>query len=110
METRRCRQVILTLAFSLLVLCVTNQFGGFVTEELGKLILLLIIAALILFVVNRSSALRRLLAVRLVDLAGFLFALIPYRGFIRRIASLAVVANVLVLPFRFQRPPPILSL
>jgi hypothetical protein len=110
MEMHRCRQVILTLAFSLLVLCVTNQFGGFVTEELGKLILLLIIAALILFIVNRSSALRRLLAVCLVDLAGLPFTLILYCGFIRRTTSLAVVANVLVLPFRFQRPPPILSL
>lgn len=108
MEARRYRHVIHTLAFSLLVVCLTNQFGALAMDELGKLIAFLILAGLILFVINRSSALRRIIASGLIGFASILRALVTWHTFIRRTSTVSSVPNV-SLPFRFQRPPPIFS-
>jgi len=102
----RYRQVIYTLAFSLFVLCVTHQCGGLVIDELGKLIAFLIFAGLILFVVSRSSVWRRAITSSFIRFVHFRCNPIFCSGFIGRSQAVVVASNTLVLPFRFQLPPP----
>ena len=108
MRTHRYRQVIHTLAFSFLVLCVTNQFGGLVMGELGKLIAFLILTGLIFFIINRSSALWQVIAFGLARVAGLVCAFLPPLKLIRHLLPVAASLNELALPSRYQRPPPIL--
>lgn len=108
MQTRRYRQMLHTLAFSFLVLCVTNQFGGVVMGELGRLIAFLVLAGLIFFIINRSSALWRMIAFGLAGFAGLVCAFIPPLRLTRQLLPVASTLNELTLPCRFQRPPPIL--
>jgi len=108
-KSHRYGQVIHTLAFSLFVLCITHQCGGLVIDELGKLIAFLIFAGLILFVVSRSSVWRKAIASSSISFVRFFCTPTFRRRFIRRSHAVVVASNTLVLPFRFQLPPPFLA-
>jgi hypothetical protein len=110
MEENRYRQVLFTLAFTLFVLCITNQGGRLISDGLWKSLAFLAFAALILFVVHYAPPLYRIAKTRPINLSRLLGAFTRYRECIRPKATAFSISETLTLPFRFQRPPPILSL
>lgn len=109
MDARRCRQVIVTVAFSLFVVCATNQVAGLVTHEIFALLWLLLFTGLILFVVHHRSTLSNIVGVCIRELAGFLSPA-EWRGPTKLTLIICVPCNAFVRCFRFQLPPPILFL
>jgi len=110
MDARRCRQVIVTVAFSLFVVCATNQFAGLVTHNIFALLSLLVFTGLILFVVHHRSTLWSIVGVSLRELAGFLSISAVCSGPVKPTLAVCVPRNAFVRCFRFQLPPPILFL
>jgi F0F1-type ATP synthase assembly protein I len=84
MEKHHYRHVLLTLAFSLLMIFATNQSAGLIYGGLEKCLTFLAFAA-------------------------FIFVVVQHIG-VHSTATTFVIAETLTLPSRFQRPPPILSL
>jgi hypothetical protein len=110
MDALRCRQVIVTVAFSLFVVCATNQVAGLVTHNIFALLSLLVFTGLILFVVHHRSTLCSIVRVCLRELAGFVSIPAVWRGPAKRTSVICVPCNAFVRCFRFQLPPPILFL
>ncbi len=83
MEKHRYRHVLLTLAFSLLVIFATHQ------------------SAALIYGIAKAC---------LISLSWLLFAPALYRVNVRQTAPTFAISETLALSFRFQRPPPIPSL
>jgi hypothetical protein len=109
MDARRCRQVIVTLAFSMFVLCATHQVSGLVVHQIIVLLSLLVFTGLIVFVVHHRSTLCSVVRVCFGELAGLLGAAI-WRGSLKPTSAIYAPSDAFVLCFRFQLPPPIFSL
>jgi hypothetical protein len=110
MRRREACQVLGTLAMSFLVLCVLHPYPGFLLTGLESLLLLLVLSALILFVVNQTSALYRLAVAGALCLAGFVSPRALTRPFVGDLSADTFPISEPVLPFRFQLPPPYLSI
>jgi hypothetical protein len=110
MDARRCRQVIVTLAFSLFVLCATHQVSGLVVHHIIVLLSLLVFTGLILFVVHHRSTLCSVVRVCFGELAGLLSVPAIWRGSLKPTSAIYAPSDAFVRCFRFQLPPPILSL
>jgi hypothetical protein len=110
MDARRCRQVIGTIAFSLFVLCATNQVGGLVGHHIVSLLWFLVCAGLILFVVRHRSTLCSIARICLRELVGLPGIQIVRRRRVKPTFAVCGSCNAFVYNFRFQLPPPILFL
>ena len=107
MKKHEYRRVILTLAMSFLIICLTNQLAGLLFSGLGKALIILIFAALILFVVNRTSALYGAVIAAALDQAGLLLKVATQAHFIGQGWIPDAFVDEPPLPSRFQRPPPL---
>ena len=110
MDARRCRQVIVTVAFSLFVVCATNQVAGLVTHNIFAILSLLVFTGLILFVVHHKSTLCGFVRVCFGELAGLIRVPAIWRGPLMPASVIYAPSDAFVRCFRFQLPPPILSL
>lgn len=110
MERHRYRRVLLTLAIYLFVICATNQASGLINDSLWKCLAFLVSAALIFFVVHHAPALCRVVKSFLTNRIRPQFPPATYRLSISQTATIFIISETLTQPFRFQRPPPILSL
>jgi hypothetical protein len=66
--------------------------------------------SLVLFLVDSSPKLFEAIATRLSQGTGMLFVPGVYRRVVRRAVTVCLPPSTLVLPFRFQIPPPTQSL
>ncbi len=110
MNARRCRQLVMTAGFLLLVACATNQLDGLVTHKIFVLLCLLVFSALILFVVHHKSTLCDILRVCFEELTGLISMPFIWRGPLKPAPVIFAPSDAFVRCFRFQLPPPILSL
>ena len=110
MNARRCRQVIVTLAVSLFIAWATHQVPGLIAHNVLAFLSLLILAALVLFVVQHRSTICSIVRICFRHLAGVLNIQTLWRG--RTLPTLFVCARSKPFGrcFRFQLPPPVLSL
>jgi hypothetical protein len=103
---RRRRQACLALVFPLVLVgtrhCVWSFFTG-----VGKAILLLLIASLLLFLVVRSADICRRLVACIRTLALCLFAPPAYVAPAHRKWPTLTTPRTPRLPLRFQLPPPV---
>jgi hypothetical protein len=93
---------------SFLILCVLNQYPGLMLTGLESLLLFIVFSAGILFIVNRSSLLYEVVIACVLRLSGATCAGIAPRHCITAADTEAFPVDDPALPFRFQRPPPIL--
>jgi hypothetical protein len=110
MDTRRCRQVIVTLALSLFVAWATHQIPGLIAHNIFVLLSLLLFTGLILFVVHHRSTLCSIVRVCLGELAGVLSIQPLWRGRVTPTVVIYAPSKAFGRRFLFQLPPPILSL
>jgi hypothetical protein len=107
MKKHGYRKVFFTLAMSFLILCGTQQCSGLVFTGIEKALVFLIFAALILFIINRTSTLFDAILATAFGLVAHLLVRIP----LDLCRWLLWKANPFVedpqLPSRFQRPPPL---
>ncbi len=109
MEKRGYRRVVLTLAISLFVLCATNQCSATLSSGLEQALVFLVFAALILFVVNRSSVLYEAIVQYAIGVVEIVVIDAPHRFFAGQFSTIDALVDEPFLPSRFQRPPPLLS-
>jgi hypothetical protein len=109
MLLRRSRQACFSFLVFLLIVgtrhCVTSVFTG-----IGKAILMLAFATLLMFLVVRSADIFERLTACLQTLCSYLFEPASTLGFAKQPATSFSVSRKPSLPFRFQLPPPISSL
>jgi hypothetical protein len=99
----------MTLAMSFLILCATHRCSGLIFTGLENFLLFVILAILILFVVNRASVLYEAAIAYVLHFTGFTFAADPAQRFVGCVSTDTFLVDEPALPFRFQRPPPTLS-
>lgn len=104
------RQVLVMLATTVLILCVLHPYPGYVGMGLESLICLLLFSVLIHFIASKAAALYDLVAAGALCFAGFVFVAADCRGFMEDVSADTFSIGDPVLPFRFQIPPPALSL
>jgi hypothetical protein len=109
MDTHRYRRLNVALSLSLFVGCLTSRCSGTLVSGLTAFFGFLIFSSLVLFIVSSSSTLHEAIATSLNRRTGVLFAPGLYRRVARRVVAVCLPATTLVLPFRFQLPPPTLS-
>jgi endonuclease/exonuclease/phosphatase (EEP) superfamily protein YafD len=110
MDTHRYRRLNVALSLSLFVGCLTSRCSGTLVSGLAAFVGFLIFSSLVLFIVGSSSTIYEAIATSLKRRTGVLFAPVLYRRVVRRVAAVCLATTTLVLPFRFQLPPPTLSL
>jgi hypothetical protein len=66
----------------------------------------LIFSSLVLFIVSSSSTMHEAIATSLNRRNGVLFAPGLYRRVVRQVVAVCLPTTTLILPFRFQLPPP----
>ena len=110
MDARRCRQVIVTVAFSLLVAYATHQIPSLVAHNILALISLFMFTGLVLFVVHHRSTLCSVFRICFGELTGLITESAIWRGPLRPSPVIYAPSDAFVRCFRFQLPPPILSL
>lgn len=109
MEKRDYRRVMMTLAMSLFVICATNQCSSILFSGIEQVLLFLIFAALIVFVINRTSALLASVIAFALSVVGFVLAASPCKLFLWEFSTPDASIGEPPLPSRFQRPPPLPS-
>jgi len=110
MGGQRYRRLNLALSFSLFIGCVTSRCSGAMLSGFVAVAGFLIFAGLVFFLVDSSPKLFEAIATRLSQGTGMLFVPGSYRRVFRRAVIICLPPSTLVLPFRFQIPPPIQSL
>jgi hypothetical protein len=109
MDTHRYRRLNVALSLSLFVGCLTSRCSGTLVSGLAAFVGFLIFSSLVLFIVGSSSTIYEAIATSLNRRTGVLFAPVLYRRVVRRVVAVCLATTTLVLPFRFQLPPPTLS-
>jgi sugar phosphate permease len=110
MDEHRYRRLNVALSLSLFVGYLTTRHSGTLVTGLAAFFGFLIFSSLVLFIVSSSSTLHEAIATSLSGFTGLLFAPLLYRSVVRRVVAVCLPSTTLVLPFRFQLPPPNLSL
>jgi hypothetical protein len=110
MDLHRYRRLNVALSLSLFVGCLTSRLSGTLVSGLAAFVGFLIFSGLVLFIVSSSSTMHEAIVTSLNRRTGMLFAPGLYRRVVRRAAAVYLPTTTLVLPFRFQLPPPTLSL
>jgi hypothetical protein len=110
MDTHRYRRLNVALSLSLFVGCLTSRCSGTLVSGLAAFVGFLIFSSLVLFIVSSSSTMFEAIATSLSGCSELLFTPGLYRRVVRRVVAVCLPSITLVLPFRFQLPPPILSL
>lgn len=110
MKRQDNRQVLVMLATSVLILCVLHPYPGYLCMGLESLICLLLFSLLINFIAKQASALYKLVVAGALCFAGFVFVETDSRGFMEDVSADTFSIGDPVLPFRFQLPPPVLSI
>jgi p-aminobenzoyl-glutamate transporter AbgT len=109
MDGHRYRRLHAALSLSLFVGCLTSRHSGTLTSGLAALIGFLIFSSLVLFIVSSSSSMHEAIAASLNSLIGVLFAPGLYPRMVKQAVAVCPTTTTLVLPFRFQLPPPSLT-
>jgi hypothetical protein len=110
MNELRYRRLNVALSLSLFVGYSTARHSGTLVTGLAAFVGFLVFSSLVLFIVSSSSTLHEAIATSLCGYTGLLFAPVLYRRVARRFVAVCLPSTTLVLPFRFQLPPPNLSL
>jgi hypothetical protein len=110
MDAHRYRRLHVALSFSLFVGCITSRCSGTLVSGLAAFVGFLIFSGLVFFIVSSSTTMYEAIATSLSRRTGVLFAPGLYRHVVRRVVAVCLPSSILVLPFRFQLPPPTLSL
>jgi hypothetical protein len=109
MDARRYQRLNVALSLSLFVACLTSRFSGTLVSGLAAFAGFLIFSSLVFFIVSSSSMIDEAIATSLNMRNGVLFAPGIYRRVVRRPVAVCLPSTTLVLPFRFQLPPPTLT-
>ena len=109
MDAHRYRRLNVALSLSLFVGCLTSRCSGTLVSGLAAFVGFLIFSSLVLFIVSSSSTMYEAIATSLNGRTAVLFAPGLYRRVVRRVVAVCLPSTTLVLPFRFQLPPPTLS-
>ena len=109
MDAHRYRRLHVALSFSLFIGCITSRCSGTLVSGLAAFAGFLIFSGLVFFIVSSSSTMHEAIFASLNRITGVLFAPGFYRRAVRRVVAVCLPTTTLVLPFRFQLPPPILS-
>lgn len=109
MDTHRYRRLNVALSLSLFVGCLTSRCSGNLVSGLAAFAGFLIFSSLVLFIVSSSSTMHEAIATSLSRRTAVLFAPEVNRRIVRRVVAVCLPTTTLVLPFRFQLPPPTLS-
>ena len=109
MDAHRHRRLNVALSLSLFVGCLTSRCSGTLVSGLAAFVGFLIFSSLVLFIVSSSSTMYEAIATSLTRRTEVLFAPGLYRQVVRRVVAVCLPTTTLVLPFRFQLPPPTLS-
>jgi hypothetical protein len=109
MDLLRYQRLNVALSLSLFVGCLTSRWSGTLVSGLAAFVGFLIFSSLVLFIVSSSSTMHEAIVTSLNRRTGVLFAPRFYRRVVRRAAVVCLPTTILVLPFRFQLPPPTLS-
>jgi len=110
MDEYRYRRLNVALSLSLFVGFLTTRFSGTLYDGLAAFVGFLIFSSLVLFIVSSSSTMYEVIATSLTWRTGLLFAPGSYRCVVRQVVVVCPPSTTLVLPFRFQLPPPRLSI
>ena len=108
MDAHRYRRLNVALSLSLFVGCLTSRCSGTLVSGLAAFAAFLIFSSLVLFIVSSSSTMHEAIATSLSRRTGVLFAPGLYRRIVTRVVAVCLPSTTLVLPFRFQLPPPTL--
>lgn len=106
MDRQRYRRLNLAVSFSLFIGCVTSRCSGAMLSGFVAAVGFLVFVSLVFFLVDSSPKLFEAIATRLSQGTGMLFVPGVYRRMVRRAVVVCLPPSTLVLPFRFQIPPP----
>lgn len=106
MDTQRYRRLNVALSLSLFIGCLTGRCSGTLVSGLAAFVGFLIFSSLVLFIVSSSSTMHEAIATSLTRRTVVLFAPGLYRQVVRQVVAVCLPTTTLVLPFRFQLPPP----
>lgn len=104
------RQMLVMLATSVLILCVLHPYPGYVCMGLESLVCLLLFSLLVQVVIKQAARLYDLVVASALCFAGFVFVAADCRSLMEDVSADTFSIGDPVLPFRFQIPPPALSL
>lgn len=110
MKRQDNRQVLVMLATSVLIFCILHPYPGYISMGLESLICLLLFSVLILFIARQASALYDRVLASAHCFAGYVFVEITGRRLMEDVSADTFSIGDPALPFRFQLPPPALSL
>jgi hypothetical protein len=110
MDAHRYRRLNVALSLSLFVACLTSRWSGTLVSGLAAFLGFLIFSSLVLFIVSSSSTMFEAIATNLSGRTELLLAPGRYRRVVRTLVAVCPPSTTLVLPFRFQLPPPAPSL
>lgn len=110
MDLHRYRRLHVALSLSLFIGCLTSRLSGTLASGLAAFFGFLIFFSLVFFIVSSSSTLHEAIVTSLNKHIAVLFELGLYRRVVRQAESRRLPKAPSVLPFRFQLPPPTLSL
>lgn len=110
MDQQRYRRLQAALSLSLFVGCFTSRCSGTLVSGLAAFAGLVVFASLVLFIVSSSSAIHEAIVTTLRKLTGMLVVPVAYRQVARRVLAFCLPTPTLILPSRFQLPPPIPSI
>jgi len=106
MDAHRYRRLHAALSLSLFVGYLTSRFSESAVSVLVAIAGFLIFSSLVLFIVSSSSSIHEAIATSLSNRLGVLVAPGLYRRVVRQPVAVCLATTTLVLPFRFQLPPP----
>lgn len=109
MDIHRYRRLNDALSLSLFVGYLTSRCSGTLVSGLTAFVGFMIFSSLVLFIASSSSAIYEAIATNLSHRLGALFAPGIYPRLVRQAVAVCLPTTTLVLPFRFQLPPPVLS-
>lgn len=104
------RQAFKNVSFCLFAVLLPHFGPTLVIGGVGKLVVFLVLAGLLVFVLTHSADIRKVIASCLQWLPISLFAPTPKRAYIRQSPAELVVPREPSLTSIFQRPPPFLAL
>lgn len=107
MRRQDSRQVLLTLATSVLILCVLFPYRGYICIGLESLICLLLLSVLLIFIAKQAAALYDHVLASALCFAGLVFVDTASRRLMDDVSADTFSIGDPVLPFRFQLPPPL---
>ena len=110
MDLHRYRRLHVALSLSLFIGCLTSRLSGTLTSGLAAFLGFLVFSSLVFFIVSSSSTLHDAIVMSLNKHIAVLFAPGLCRPVVRQVETFCLPTAPSVLPFRFQLPPPALSL